>query len=48
MKDFNLEEIENLEFIDEYPKIRENINLHFKNILETRELIETLKKEFIE
>ena len=47
MDQFNLREIENLEFIDEYPKVRENIKLHFRNILETGELIETLKQKFI-
>lgn len=47
MSDYNLNEIENLEFIDEYPKVRDNINLHFVNIIETNQLIETLKKEYI-
>jgi len=47
MENFGLNEIENLEFIDEYPKVRENINLHFNNVLDTSELIETLKKKYI-
>ncbi|MFV0179314.1 hypothetical protein OBK28_07010 [Empedobacter falsenii] len=48
MNDFDLNEIQNLEFIDEYPKVRENINLHFENISETGELIQTFKSKFIE
>ena len=47
MNQFNLSEIENLEFIDEYPKVRENINLHFENITETGELIETLRQTYV-
>ena len=47
MNHFNLSEIENLEFIDEYPKVRENINLHFENITETGELIETLRQTYV-
>lgn len=47
MNQFNLSEIENLEFIDEYPKVRENINLHFENITETGELIETLRQIYV-
>ena len=47
MNQFNLSEIENLEFIDEYPKVRENINLHFENITETGELNETLRQTYV-
>ena len=47
MNQFNLSEIENLEFIDEYPKVRENINFHFENITETGELIETLRQTYV-
>ena len=47
MNQFNLSEIENLEFIDEYPKVRENINLHFENITETGELVETLRQTYV-
>ncbi len=48
MDSFELTETKNLEFIDEYPKVRENIQLHFQNVLNSEELIETLKNQFIE
>lgn len=46
MQNFELDEVENLEFIDEYPKVRENLKLHNQNVLETGELIEVLKKKY--
>ena len=47
MSDFGLNEIENLEFIDEYPKVRENLNIHYPNTLGTHELIKVLKKKYL-
>lgn len=47
MSDFGLNEIENLEFIDEYPKVRENLNIHYPNTLGTHELIKVLKEKYL-
>lgn len=46
MRDFDLNEIENLEFIDEYPKVREPLHLFTEDITDTRELINILTQEF--
>ena len=46
MDSFNLKEIEGIEFVDEYPKVREALRLFENNITESNELIELLKKEF--
>jgi hypothetical protein len=46
MKKFNLKETEGIEFVDEYPKVREALSLFKKNIKEPFELIEILKNEF--
>ncbi len=46
MKDFNLHEIEGLEFIDEYPNVRKPLKFFKENILETNELISILKSKF--
>ena len=46
MNEFQILEIPDLNFIDEFPKVREALRLHADNIIETDELIETLKKEF--
>ncbi|WP_313384096.1 hypothetical protein [Chishuiella sp.] len=47
MNNFELKENKNLEFIDEYPKVRESIQLHFQNVLNTKELIDNLQEKFI-
>jgi hypothetical protein len=41
-----LKEIENLEFVDEYPKVREPLRLFDTTITDTNELIEILKNEY--
>jgi hypothetical protein len=46
MNDFNLNEIENLEFIDEYPKVREVLTRFDKNALDSKKLIEILSEQF--
>lgn len=46
MNEFKILEIPDLNFIDEFPKVREALRLHADNVIETDELIETLKKEF--
>ena len=46
MNEFQILEFPDLNFIDEFPKVREALRLHAGNIIETDELIETLKKEF--
>jgi len=46
MDNFNLKEIDGIEFVDEYPKVREALRLFENNITESNELIELLKKEF--
>ena len=46
MDNFNLKEIDGIEFVDEYPKVREALRLFENNITQSNELIELLKKEF--
>ena len=46
MDSFNLKEVDGIEFADEYPKVREPLRLFEKNITESDELIELIKKEF--
>ncbi|MGE4512493.1 MAG: hypothetical protein AB7E26_01570 [Chryseobacterium sp.] len=46
MNDFNLNEIENLEFIDEYPKVREVLTRFDKNAVDSKKLIEILSEQF--
>ncbi|WOI23498.1 hypothetical protein [Nonlabens ulvanivorans] len=46
MDSFNLKEVDGIEFVDEYPKVREALRLFEKNIAESNELIELLKREF--
>ena len=46
MDSFNLKEIDGIEFVDEYPKVREALRLFENDITESKELIELLKKEF--
>ena len=47
MDSFNLKEIDGMEFVDEYPKVREPLRLFENDITESNELIELLKKEFV-
>jgi hypothetical protein len=44
MSKFDLSQVDDLEFIDEYPKVREPLRLFEKSILDTNELINELKK----
>lgn len=46
MKDFHLIEIPDLNFMDEFPKVREALRLHADDVLETDELIEKLIADF--
>ncbi|WP_367209949.1 hypothetical protein [Sphingobacterium sp. R2] len=46
MKDFGLAEIEGLEFIDEYPKVREPLRLHLENCIDTSEMVELFREKF--
>lgn len=46
MNNFGLYQIENLEFVDEYPNVREPLRLFETNITDTNELIEILKTEY--
>lgn len=46
MNEFYISEIPDLNFMDEFPKVREALRLHFDNILETEELIEKFEIEF--
>lgn len=47
MKDFNLEEIESLEFIDEYPKVREVLTGFEKDAVDSETLIEIFSKQYL-
>ena len=42
MIDFDLNEIENIEFVDEYPKVREPLRVFEENVLESEDLIDKL------
>jgi len=46
MEEFKLLETPDLNFMDEFPKVREALRLHFDNAIETEELMEKLKVEF--
>ncbi|MCL6220877.1 hypothetical protein [Zunongwangia pacifica] len=46
MEKFGLKEIDGIEFVDEYPKVREPLRLFNDHITDSNELIEVLKKEF--
>jgi len=46
MHEFDIPEIPDLNFMDEFPKIREVLRLHTKNITETQELITQFKIQF--
>lgn len=47
MNDFNLKEIENLEFIDEYPKVREILTIFEKDAVDSKTLIEIFSKQYL-
>ncbi|MBL7879944.1 MAG: hypothetical protein JNN23_08800 [Chryseobacterium gambrini] len=47
MNDFKLEEIENLEFIDEYPKVREVLIRFDENAIDSNLLIEKLSEKYL-
>lgn len=47
MNDFKLEEIENLEFIDEYPKVREVLTRFDENAIDSNLLIEKLSEKYL-
>ncbi len=44
MTKFDLNQVDDLEFIDEYPKVREPLRLFTNSIMDTNELINELKK----
>lgn len=48
MEKFQLSEVKDLNFMDEFPKVREALRLHFDNVLETEELIEKFRIDFNE
>ncbi len=47
MNNFNLKPIDNIEFVDEYPKVREALRLFDETAIETNDLIKKFEKEFI-
>lgn len=47
LKEFNLEEKNDLEFIDEYPKVRESLKQYDETVVETNVLIEIFKQEYL-
>lgn len=47
MDDFNLKEIENLEFIDEYPKVREVLTRFDENAVASNTLIEIFSEKYL-
>jgi len=46
MNKFDLKEIDGIEFVDEYPKVREPLRLFNENITDSNELIELLRTNF--
>lgn len=46
MNKFNLKEMEGIEFVDEYPKVREPLRLFNKNITDSNDMIELLRTNF--
>lgn len=48
MNDFNLNQIQNIEFVDEYPKVREALRLFDPTAIETDDLIKIFKNEFVQ
>lgn len=47
LKRFNLQQINDLEFVDEYPKVRESLKQYDENVVETNNLIEIFKQEYL-
>lgn len=47
MNDFNLKQTNDIEFVDEYPKIREALRLFDETAIETDDLIQIFVKEFL-
>lgn len=47
MNDFKLKEIENLEFIDEYPKVREVLTIFEKDAVDSETFIELFRKQYL-
>ena len=47
MSDYNLQQIDNIEFVDEYPKVREALRLFDETAIETNDLIKIFETEFI-
>ncbi|CAM4240679.1 hypothetical protein [Flavobacterium terrigena] len=47
MNNFNLKQIDDIEFVDEYPKVREPLRLFDETAVETNDLIKMFEKEFI-
>ena len=46
MREFDLKEIDGIEFVDEYPKVREPLRLFNEKITDSNELIELLRTNF--
>ena len=46
MREFDLKEIDGIEFVDEYPKVREPLRLLNEKITDSNELIELLRTNF--
>ncbi|GAA0734421.1 hypothetical protein GCM10009430_49390 [Aquimarina litoralis] len=46
MNKFDLKEIDGIEFVDEYPKVREPLRFFDKNTIDSNELIELLRTNF--
>ncbi len=46
MNKFDLKEIDGIEFVDEYPKVREPLRLFDKNTIDSNEFIELLRTNF--
>lgn len=47
MNSFNLKKIDNIEFVDEYPKVREPLRLFDKTAIETNDIIKIFEEEFM-
>lgn len=47
MNSFNLKQIDNIEFVDEYPKVREALRLFDQTVIETNDLIKIFEEEFM-
>lgn len=47
MNDFNLKQIDTIEFVDEYPKVREALRLFDQTAIETSDLIKIFETKFM-